>query len=172
MDVSTLIGFVALFAVVTLVLTAALSDLRSMRISNTIPCALLLSYVILAPLTGATAAEMGLSLLAAALVFSVGFGLFCQGWIGGGDVKLAGAVVLWLGASQVWGFLAYTTLLGAVFGLLLMGFRHKPLAARLQTIPWVSDLHAHAGMPYGVPMAGAALLILPQTRLILPLIAG
>ena len=66
---------------------------------------------------------------AAALVLVVAFGFFTQGWIGGGDAKLAAATALWFGFDHLLDYLIYASLFGGVLTLLLLQFRMLPLPA-------------------------------------------
>jgi prepilin peptidase CpaA len=85
--------------------------------------------------------------------------------IGGGDAKLAAVTSLWFGIDQTPMYLIYTALLGGAFALTILLFRKVPLPGRLRTRGWVANLHSQgSGMPYGVSMALAALLVFPATR--------
>jgi prepilin peptidase CpaA len=56
-------------------------------------------------------------------------------------------------------------LLGSAFTLAILQFRVLPLPAYLQNRSWIARLHSHgSSVPYGVAMALAALVVLPQTR--------
>jgi len=61
-------------------------------------------------------------------------------------------------------FLIYASLLGGALTLLLIQFRKLPLPAPLARQPWILRLHDKAGgVPYGIALAAAALLIYPKT---------
>jgi len=56
-------------------------------------------------------------------------------------------------------------LLGGGFALAVLGFRGLPLPSALQSRSWVARLHARGtGIPYGVTMMMAALMVFPATR--------
>ncbi len=57
---------------------AALSDLTTMQIRNTLVVFFLGSFIVLAPLAGFTGVELGASLIGSLLVLLVGFFLFCE----------------------------------------------------------------------------------------------
>src|SRR5690606_7578768 len=86
---------------------AASSDLFTMTISNRLSLLLAAGFVLLAIATGMSLAEIGLHLAAAAMVLVVAFGLFSQGWIGGGDAKLAAATALWFGFDYLLDYMIY-----------------------------------------------------------------
>ncbi|HEX2555304.1 MAG TPA: prepilin peptidase [Microvirga sp.] len=143
---------------------AGLMDLATMRIRNALVGVLVAAYPVFAVLAGLDPATVAASLAAALAAFALGFGLFALGWIGGGDVKLAVAAVLWLGAGQAGPFAVYTALFGGVFALGLILFRRARLAPGLRDAAWIARLHAPGnGIPYAVPMAAAALLTLPHS---------
>ena len=74
---------------------------------------------------------------AAALVLVVAFVFFAQGWIGGGDAKLAAATALWFGFDYLLDYLIYASLFGGALTLLLLQFRKLPLPARLAHQDWI-----------------------------------
>lgn len=103
---------------VLLLLAAAASDLRHLRIPNLIP-ALLVTLFIVAwfagfPFTGPWWAH-GFHFAAALLV---GMLLFRFGWFGGGDAKLYAACALWFSFSDALLLMFVTTASGAVIVLI------------------------------------------------------
>ena len=87
-----------------------------------------------------------------------------MGWIGGGDAKVAAAAALWFGFGHTLEYLVYASLLGGVLTLLLLQFRQWPLPASLYNPDWLLRLHGkNTGIPYGIALAFAALLIYPET---------
>ena len=76
---------------------AASSDLLTMTISNRLSLALAGGFFLLTLVTGMGLHAFGMHLAAAAVVLVVAFIFFSQGWIGGGDAKLAAATALWFG---------------------------------------------------------------------------
>ncbi|MBI3702698.1 MAG: prepilin peptidase [Rhizobiales bacterium] len=143
---------------------AASSDLLTMTISNRISLALAGAFFLLTLVTGMSLAAIGMHLAAGALVLAVCFGLFSQGWIGGGDAKPAAATALWFGFDFLLDYLIYASLLGGVLTLLLIMFRKLPLPGPLARQPWILRLHdAGGGIPYGIALAAAALMIYPKT---------
>ena len=59
----------------------------------------------------------GMHLAAAAVVLTAAFVLFSQGWIGGGDAKLAAATALWFGFDHLLGYMIYASLFGGALNL-------------------------------------------------------
>ncbi len=143
---------------------AASSDLITMTISNRVSLALVAGFVVLALVTGMGMGEFARHLGAGALVLVVAFGFFSRGWIGGGDAKLAAATALWFGFDQLVPYLLYASLLGGLLTFAMLQFRTLPLPAPLAGQAWAERLHRmDTGIPYGIALAAAALLIYPQT---------
>lgn len=158
MDPIRLLLFPALMAF------AASSDLFTMTISNRLSLALTAGFLLLTWVTGMSLAAFGWHVAAAALVLAVAFGFFSQGWIGGGDAKLAAATSLWFGFEFLMDYLLYAALLGGVLTMVLLQFRKCPLPLFLARQPWVQRLHEKGGgVPYGIALAASALLVYPHT---------
>ena len=157
-DAIRLILFPALMAF------AASSDFLTMTISNKVSIALVGGFLALALLTGLSAGEFGSHVGAGALVLVIAFIFFARGWVGGGDAKLAAATALWLGFDPLLSYLINASLLGGMLTLLLIGVRLMPLPGILQGRGWAERLHDRdGGIPYGIALAIAAMLVYPDT---------
>jgi prepilin peptidase CpaA len=144
---------------------AGLTDLTTMKIQNGLLLLFLGAYALLAPFAGFTVYEIGWSAAVAAGVLVVSFIFFAFGWIGGGDAKFAAVTALWFGADHTAAYLIYMALLGGAFTLGLLQFRMMTLPAWLGNRSWIARLHSQgSGIPYGVTMALAALIVFPETR--------
>ena len=110
-DVIRLLLFPALMAF------AASSDLLTMTISNRLSLALAGGFLLLTLVTGMGLPRSACISPPAALVLMVAFGFFSQGWIGGGDAKLAAATALWFGFDHLLDYLVYASLFGGVLTL-------------------------------------------------------
>ncbi len=143
---------------------AASSDLLTMTISNRVSLILIGGFFALAIMSGMPLAEIGTHLGAAAIVLAAAFVFFARGWIGGGDAKLAAATALWLGFDQLLNYVILASMFGGLLTLLVMRFRLVPLPQWLADQEWASRLHRmDAGIPYGIALALAALVIYPDT---------
>ena len=143
---------------------AASSDLLTMTISNRVSLALAAGFGVMALATGMSGAELLPHLGAGFAVLAVAFMLFACGWIGGGDAKLAAVTALWLGFDQLLSYLLYASLIGGAMTLLMIHLRTMPLPAALQGQDWAERLHQRdGGVPYGIALAAAALLVYPHT---------
>lgn len=109
------------------------------------------------------------SLLAASLLFAVL--LFCatRGWLGGGDVKLMGAVAVGMSPATVWDFTFFTALAGGMLGVVYLAGPH--FAPRLVPPPGAGlmprlvaveawRLRRRGPLPYGFAIAAGALAAL------------
>jgi prepilin peptidase CpaA len=152
-DLLPLAGFAGLMAV------AACEDLRRLTIPNPVVivlCALWPVHLATAP--GSTLAGSLAAVACAAVVFIVGALLFSRGFVGGGDVKLLAAATLWAGPAMTPALLALTALLGGVLAVLRLSA--IALRAVLASDPAASFPTARAApVPYGVAIAGAALVV-------------
>ncbi len=163
MDLSIL-SLVAFVLFPICVAYAAASDLLSMTISNWIPAILVVGFMVLAPLAGMDLATIGWHWAAAIAVLLIGFGCFAMGWIGGGDAKLAAAIMLWFGPAQGLAFIGFSAVLGGALTLLMLMFRRAVPPGAFARLPWVDRLHQQdEGVPYGIALAAAALIIYPDT---------
>jgi prepilin peptidase CpaA len=144
---------------------AASSDLLTMTIANRVSLVLIGGFAVLAVLSGLSGPELLSHVGAAAAVLAVAFVCFACGWIGGGDAKLAAATALWLGLGHLFDYLVYASILGGALTLLIVQFRTLPLPRVLVGKEWAERLHRQGGgVPYGIALAAAALLVYPQTE--------
>ena len=159
LDLARILLFPALIAF------AGASDLLTMTISNRISLALAAGFVVLAFAGGMTASDLMLHVGAGTAILAAGFTCFAFGWMGGGDVKIAAVVALWFGFGHLMDYLLYASLLGGALTLLLLQFRQWPLPYPLASQAWLARLHSkETGIPYGIALALAALLIYPDTE--------
>jgi prepilin peptidase CpaA len=147
---------------------AASSDLFTMTISNRVTLILVAGFFALALWTGMNPNDMLSHVGAAIAVLTVSFVFFARGWIGGGDAKLAAATALWLGFDHLIAYLLYASIFGGVLTLVMIRFRLMPLPKSLADKEWVKRLHRlDGGVPYGIALAAAALVIYPDTALMI-----
>jgi prepilin peptidase CpaA len=145
---------------------AAASDLLTMTISNKISLALAGGFFVFALVAALPAGTIALHAAAGALVLSVCFAMFAFGWIGGGDAKLAASTALWFGFEALPEYLILSSLGGGALTLLVLTLRGSPLPRAVLGWEWLMRLHdRRAGVPYGIALAGAALLVYPETSL-------
>lgn len=146
---------------------AIVSDMVSMTIANRVSLLLVATFAAVAPLTGMAWADFGWHFAAGALVLAVTFGLFAIGGMGGGDAKLIAATALWMGLTpHLMQYAVYASLFGGLLTLLVLAYRKSPLSAF--TGGYVLLRHfadEKTGIPYGVALGIAGLLVYPSTPL-------
>jgi prepilin peptidase CpaA len=149
-----------------LVSLAGTSDLLTMTIPNRVSILLAAGFVTCGLLVGLAPTDALLHLASGTLVLAIGFGLFAAGWIGGGDAKLAAAIALWLGFGSLLDFLLTAMLAGGALTLLILTLRRIPLPAFALGWNWATRLHdRRTGVPYGIALAAAALLVYPSSAI-------
>ena len=149
---------------------AAASDLLTMSIANRISLILVAGFAVVAVLGGLSGTALLSHLAAGAAVLAAAFLCFACHWVGGGDAKLAAATALWLGFGNLFDYFIYASILGGALTLLILLFRTVPLPAALTGAEWAERLHRHdAGIPYGIALATAALIVYPQSEWIVRL---
>ena len=146
--------FGLLAALGALLIVAAITDLRSRIISNRLN----LAVAALAPLWWLACGldlwpGMAIQLLVGVLVFALFTALFALGMMGGGDVKLLGALALWFPWQAVLSLLTLMAVLGGVVTLATV------LHHRLKKKPGQPEI------PYGVAISIAALWLLGERYL-------
>jgi prepilin peptidase CpaA len=146
---------------------SALSDLFTMTISNTISIVLVLAFVAMALVTGMPPATLLVTHLAAgACVLILTFIFFTRGWIGGGDAKLAAATAVWLGWDHLLEYGLQASIMGALLTIGIVYCRRFVLPDALAARDWIVRLHTREnGVPYGIALAIAGLVIYPETAL-------
>ena len=143
-----LFGTFLLAALGLLLVSAGIQDARTREIANWKNAAIAL----LAPLWWwanglAVWPDMAIQLGVALLVFAFFTGAFALGQMGGGDVKMIGALALWLPVQSLIWMIVLMSLLGGALTLLLVAEKHLRRHGRVLEIP------------YGVAIAIAGLLV-------------
>ena len=163
--VATALGLVLFPAMMAF---AASSDLLTMTISNRVSLILIGGFFLFALVIGMSGNTMLWHIGAGCMVLAVAFSCFAMGWIGGGDAKLAAATALWVGVGLMLPYLIYAALMGGGLTLLILAVRRYPLPTWLARHKWIDRLHdAKSGVPYGITLAIAGLLVYPETAIFL-----
>lgn len=141
-------------------------DIASFTIPNFLQLALIAAFAAFVVAAGLAPALIGGHLLAGFVGLAIGFTLFALGYVGGGDAKLFAVVALWLGFRNLLDFTLVAAVMGGGLSLLILAMRSLPLPAMLGGQAWIARLHdAKGGIPYGVALAAAAFIVLPQTEI-------
>ena len=118
--------------------------------------------------------DAGYTLAAAIIIFTITFGLFQRGAIGGGDAKILPATVLLVGYKELFGFLFLMSLCGGVLALATLAaerldlfFRRSPLRTHVSSTARSDRGRAasrRSTVPYGVAVATAGVITLIAAR--------
>lgn len=140
------ISLMLLSALAILLVTAALTDIRSRTISNGV-CGLIAALAPFFWWSGGLSPwpEMAIQLAIGLAVFVLFAGAFAMRMMGGGDVKLLGALALWL------------PLVPLVQMLLVMALAGGALTIGLLLVHRIRRSKATLEIPYGVAIAFAGL---------------
>lgn len=138
-----------MLAFMPLLIAAGYSDLRLMRIPNSLSIAGLVLFAATLPLLGLDAWLLrgGAGLFA----FLICFGLFAIGWFGGGDAKLLPVTFLFVPPSQLSAYLfafAFSMILGMTLIWIARRFLSHPQAG------WVA-MQPNAQFPMGISIAAS-----------------
>ena len=144
---------------------AGAMDLLTMTIPNRISLALIAGFALLAPFFGLGWHDILVNHIAVgAGVLACGIALFSARIIGGGDAKLMAAAALWIGYEHLLEFMLAISIAGGILSLLVLVYRHYIPAAAITGPQWAIRLHKPGGgVPYGIAIAAAAMLIFPST---------
>lgn len=161
-------------AALTLVVVAALQDVRERLIANRLSLLLLGMGVLHHMVTAASVAEWlaiaGGAFAVAAIVLLVGFALWRLGSLGGGDVKLLVAAAFFVGLDGVLVLFAGTALAGGALALayLLVPAFLPILACRFTGPDAQSSSGPRRSLPYGVAIAaGLACAVVPSVPILI-----
>ena len=133
---------------------AAVSDIRERRIANWLNLAIAAGAPLFWFASGmALWPDMAIQILLAFVVFWACAGLFALGLFGGGDVKLLGAIALWLSPLA---FLDLLLVMAVVGGAMAVGFVVRRVVFKPRT---------PGTLPYGVAITAGALWVLGWTYL-------
>ncbi|HEY5713215.1 MAG TPA: prepilin peptidase [Allosphingosinicella sp.] len=145
------LSWILLGLLVLMLVAASIEDLRSRTIANGLNIAIALLAIPFWWSTGlALWPDVAIQVAVAALVFALFAAAFAFGAMGGGDVKLLGAVALWLPAPAVPALIVIMSLAGGALTL-AMYIRHR-LARR----------EGRLEIPYGVAISFGALWLISE----------
>ena len=139
-----------------LLLVAAIEDGWRLQINDWTSGAIAVSAFLAIALNGPI---VGLwqNVLLFVVVLVIGTMMFSRGWMGGGDIKLLAASVLWFDLSSGWRLLVAIAIAGGIVALLVILLRKLPWPDRLRER--VLLLKRREGIAYGIAIAlGVALM--------------
>ena len=138
---------------IALFIVAAYSDVKSFRIPNKLVAAVALLAVTRLIAIGDPSVAL-YTVGASVALLAVGFVLFWQRFIGGGDAKLITAAALLVGYKDLLPFLLVMGICGAAISLAALAIhKYLPLYAGPRLAAFLSN--ARLAVPYGVAIATA-----------------
>ena len=137
-------------ALVLILLSAGIEDARTREIANWKNAAIALMAPVWWFIQGYGWADAGIQLGIALAVFTLFVGAFHFGWMGGGDVKMIGALALWLPFQSLLFMLMVMSIVGGVLTLIMM-LDH-----------WRRKAPGAVETPYGVAIAIASMIALSE----------
>ncbi len=159
MPISETVALASAILFSAVVAAAAWSDLRCRVIPNRFVAGLAIASTLLLTDGRMPIGTYGTSLLLALLTFVAGGALFVRGWVGGGDVKLLSAMLLWFPPGAALFLIETMLVLGGALSFCVLAARSLARrgllpAGAVQAALLAEDL----SVPYGVAIAGAGLL--------------
>jgi prepilin peptidase CpaA len=145
---------------------AAISDLLTMTIPNGVSLILIISFAVLAPLSGLALPAIGMHALGAAIVFGICFALFALNVMGGGDAKLLSAAAIWFGYDPaLLSFLVYVSVTGGLVTFAILLIRSQANTILAIGLPIPNSLLLANKIPYGIAIAIGGFLAFPSSPL-------
>ncbi|MDH5772286.1 MAG: prepilin peptidase [Rhodospirillaceae bacterium] len=157
----------AFIAFIIIILMAARSDARTLRIPNWMSLFLLVNFLIAGVASGMPMEDFLLNLGIGALALAAGFILFSLRWFGGGDAKLYAAIALWMGWPLAAHYSIAVMLLGGAVALLAVLLRKgiglwPDWVIRLAPRMFEKD----KAVPYGLAIVAGAIAVMPRMALL------
>ena len=163
-------GFVLLLLLAAL-LAVGICDLRFRKIPNELVAAIAAGGVVHALVASGARAAMASVLGALAGVALLAWP-FCRGVLGGGDVKLLGALGAWVGVMGALRTLLFGSLLGGLLSLVYLVRLRRTDRSRVGAVLWSfaregtldvpapENLSRARGIPYAIALAGGGAWVL------------
>ncbi len=144
---------------------AAYRDLVSYTIPNFLSLFLLVLFPFFAFASGMSFGDVGVHFLTGGCVLLLGILAFAFNVLGGGDAKLLSAAALWFGWPNVLGYVLMAAFFGGGLAFFLLLARKATWPAKAYAMGWTARLlDKKQGVPYGVALALAAIMLLQQSR--------
>ena len=159
--------FAFLALAVPLLCFAAARDIATRLIPDGVPIAIAVIGLAARLFDGWAAA--GMSLLLGAAIFLMLVPIAARGWLGGGDVKLFGAMAVGLSPGLTWDFVVASVFVGGALGVAYILGRHLAPETRvaggatllrrvLAVEAW--RMRRRGPLPYAVAIAGGGIILL------------
>lgn len=150
---------------IALLIVAAVSDLATYRIPNSVVLAFVVLFAIVVAINGLHEPWPG-HLAAAALSLAACLGLYAFRQMGAGDVKLIAAISLWTGFPALVPFAVFVGLAGLVVLTVILGVRYGIVVAERHSLrtagaPLPRVFRRGEGIPYATAICMGAAAAIP-----------
>jgi len=145
-----ILSYALVGALILILLSAGIEDARRREIANWKNAAIALMAPVWWLAQGYGLTDAGIQFGIALAVFALFVGAFHFGWMGGGDVKMIGALALWLPLQGLFFMLMVMSIIGGVLTLVMM-LDH-----------WRRKAPGAVETPYGVAIAIASMIALSE----------
>lgn len=146
---------IVLWLLAALLVAAAIQDAVQLKISNFLSAGVLLLAIVAAAVSGIELA-IWQNLAVFVITLAVGTMMFSRGMLGGGDVKLLAAVMLWADFGTAIRLVASIFIFGGILALIIIFGRS---AVPKSLIEKVAVLRPKAGIPYGIAITFGTLFM-------------
>jgi prepilin peptidase CpaA len=110
-----------------LLLWAALTDFWLRRVENRVSLGIAALWFLWLAIVDPNVSP-GIPIALATATLALGFVIWSRGWLGGGDVKLLAAMMLWAGPAHGIELLAVTAVVGGLLAVVALWYRHVGFA--------------------------------------------
>jgi prepilin peptidase CpaA len=155
-----MLSLLALGIFLTALVAAAATDITRYEIPNGASIALVAGFALAAP--ALSFGDIAWHIAAGGVMFVVTALLFVRGLMGGGDVKAATGLALWYGLAGLPALLLLISMLGGGLAIALLAARRLAPQAADSGSWYARLLSKKEGVPYGVAISGAGLVLAPQ----------
>lgn len=162
------VDIISSYVFTVLMVAVIVWDFRYLRIPNVLNLMIVVSYFACAFISGVDGREILVHVAFGIVSFAVFIAVALAGKMGGGDVKLAGGIGLWIGSLN--GITLWMVSAGVVYLIMLMSIflaRKYKMASLLSAVSlpeWLDDVivgrvdYMKARVPFGIPLAVGAIV--------------
>lgn len=138
-----------------LLVIAAIGDIRSLRIPNILPIAIVATLVVALMATAAPPDDFVKAATSGLIGLAIGYGLFAARLMGGGDGKLFAAAAAWFSAEALLSVGLWISIAGIVVALAALVVRSLRRASRSDAVETPT---MKTPIPYGVAIAAGVII--------------